>query len=326
MTGIVVEPYVASRHMEEWDAAVRASPNGHFQFERAFMDHHADRFVDASLLLRRKGRLAALLPAERADDVVRSHGGLSFGGLVQVGAARHTRIEALLAAAVEHMREVGARRLVYRAMPAIYGRPLAQSDRRALFVHGARTLSSDAGTAVAPGSLAPSPARRTMLRRAARSGARIEESEDWPAYWRLLTEQLESRHGAFPVHTLEEITRLADAFPEAIRLLVAYSGGEMRAGAVIFRSFNVDRVQYMATDSEGRRLGLLDLVLARAADAAAETKRWLDLGTSMDPGTDRLNEGLVGYKESFGGVPLACETFEIDLAAQPDFARDVPRS
>jgi hypothetical protein len=309
-----VEPYDPDRHAEEWDAAARAASNAHFQFERAFMDHHAHRFADASLLLRRKGRLAALLPAERTGDLVRSHGGLSFGGLVLSGPPRQAQATALLAAAAAHFREAGAARFVCRAMPAIYGRPLMQADRPALFALGARVIRCDAAAALPPGGWAPLPARRRQVQRAARSGACVARSDDWPAYWRLLTDRLETRHAARPVHGLAEIERLAAAFPDSILLLAARLEGEVRAGAVIFRSPTVDRVQYMATDAEARRLGLLDLVLERAAREAGEAGRWLDLGTSMDPATGGLNAGLADYKESTGAAPLACETWELDLA------------
>ena len=46
-----------------WDQFVKTSKNGTFLFERAYMDYHSDRFTDFSLLIFRKGRLYALLPA-----------------------------------------------------------------------------------------------------------------------------------------------------------------------------------------------------------------------------------------------------------------------
>ena len=65
-----------------WDQFVKTSKNGTFLFERAYMDYHSDRFTDFSLLIFRKGRLYALLPANRVADTLHSHQGLTYGGFV----------------------------------------------------------------------------------------------------------------------------------------------------------------------------------------------------------------------------------------------------
>jgi hypothetical protein len=67
----------------EWDNFVRAAKNGHFMFHRDYMEYHADRFPDASLMVcNDRGRLIGLLPATARGDTTSSHAGLSFGGVV----------------------------------------------------------------------------------------------------------------------------------------------------------------------------------------------------------------------------------------------------
>lgn len=46
-----------------WDAFVDASKNGTFMLKRGYVDYHADRFTDHSLLFYRDEELVALLPA-----------------------------------------------------------------------------------------------------------------------------------------------------------------------------------------------------------------------------------------------------------------------
>ena len=48
-----------------WNDFVARSKNGTFLFDRRFMDYHSDRFDDSSLVVLRKGRIYALLPATR---------------------------------------------------------------------------------------------------------------------------------------------------------------------------------------------------------------------------------------------------------------------
>src|SRR5207342_1368532 len=74
-------PYAPERKAE-WDAFVRRAKNGLFLFFRDYMDYHADRFEDSSLMFYEGDRLFALLPASLQGGVLSSHGGLTFGGVV----------------------------------------------------------------------------------------------------------------------------------------------------------------------------------------------------------------------------------------------------
>ena len=51
-----------------WDSFVATSKNGTFLFMRDYMDYHADRFADHSLMFYKGGRLIALLPGNESDD------------------------------------------------------------------------------------------------------------------------------------------------------------------------------------------------------------------------------------------------------------------
>ena len=66
----------------EWNEFVERSKNGTFLFHRSYMDYHADRFTDHSLMVWNKGRLSALLPANEHDGTLYSHQGLTYGGLI----------------------------------------------------------------------------------------------------------------------------------------------------------------------------------------------------------------------------------------------------
>ena len=46
-----IHPYTPTDR-PAWDEFVRRSRNGVFLFERAYMDYHADRFEDASVIIR----------------------------------------------------------------------------------------------------------------------------------------------------------------------------------------------------------------------------------------------------------------------------------
>ena len=62
MKGLRIEQYTPM-HAKEWDSLVDASRNGTFLHKRGYMDYHADRFADCSLMFYRGDEPVALLPA-----------------------------------------------------------------------------------------------------------------------------------------------------------------------------------------------------------------------------------------------------------------------
>lgn len=89
---IEIHRYTAAYH-RDWNDFVSESSNGTFLFLREYMEYHADRFTDYSLLVYDGNKLLALLPANRSGDVLYSHAGLTYGGLIVT--ARNTTAQVL---------------------------------------------------------------------------------------------------------------------------------------------------------------------------------------------------------------------------------------
>ena len=64
----------------EWDKFVQSSRTPLFMFERSFVDYHANRFEDSSLILTDDSGIIALMPANKVGNEIVSHGGLTYGG------------------------------------------------------------------------------------------------------------------------------------------------------------------------------------------------------------------------------------------------------
>lgn len=313
---LTVEPYRAALQ-PIWDAQVRAARNGVFLFERGYMDYHADRFVDGSLMVFDGAEVVAALPAHRIGDDWVSHGGLTFGGLLMHPDTGAQSVLTIFDVLVHALRERGARRLVYKPVPHIFHRQPSEDDLYALHRLGARTVRVDLSTTI---DLARRPSlakgRRHALSKARRAGVVVRESDDYPAFWTLLEEVLADRHGSAPTHRLDEITLLAQRFPQ-ICLFGAYAdaadGGELLAGAVVYRYDGVLHTQYLASSAAGRDVGALDAVIAYLLDDSADGCRWLSFGVSTVDQGRTLNTGLVGQKEMFGGRSTVLQTLELDL-------------
>ena len=72
----------------EWDRFIATAKNATFLFQRDFMDYHQDRFEDFSLMIYKNEKLYALLPANKKNEVVYSHEGLTYGGLLLNNSAK----------------------------------------------------------------------------------------------------------------------------------------------------------------------------------------------------------------------------------------------
>ena len=101
-----ITPYHSSEY-EKWNAFVERSKNATFLFDRHYMDYHADRFQDASLMFYLEGRLVALLPAHKDGDTLCSHNGLTYGGLIMDEKATAERISVLFAEMNDYLRNQG---------------------------------------------------------------------------------------------------------------------------------------------------------------------------------------------------------------------------
>ena len=116
----------------EWNAFVKQSKQGTFLFDRNYMDYHADRFTDHSLILYRKQQIYALLPANQVGDVLFSHQGLTYGGVLTTQRATTADICEAFKQLNSYLSGNGIKRCFYKAIPHIYHRLPAEEDLYAL--------------------------------------------------------------------------------------------------------------------------------------------------------------------------------------------------
>jgi Acetyltransferase (GNAT) domain len=300
---------------QDWDALVARSRTPHFLFYRDYIEYHSTRFVDASLMVYRDDRLAAVLPANREGNVVRSHGGLTFGGLVSDASLTSARALQAFEMLCAHYRNVGCERLVYAPAPHIYHVVPAEEDLYALYRLGASLVRRDLSAALRPGSPShQSKGRRASMKRAVeRTGLVFTESPRWQEFMQLEQAVLAERHQAAPTHSPKELEALAQRFPSSIRLFCALQSDRLVAGAVVYETEIVAHTQYLGADNEGRELGALDGLISHLLQHVYNDKRYFDFGISTEDDGRRLNVGLARYKEGFGARAVAYDRYELDL-------------
>lgn len=297
-----------------WDTFVSSARNGVFLFQRDYMDYHADRFHDHSLLFRRAGEVVALLPANQDGDALVSHGGLTFGGIVSSRRMTAALMLDVFAALLAYMRSRGIPRLLYKAVPHIYHEVPAEEDLYALTHAGARLYRRDLSSTIALAHRLPlAKGRRSALNVARRNGVTVQRSADFHAFMTLEAEQLAQRHGVRPVHTGDEMALLAGRFPENIHLYTAEQAGELVGGVIVYESSRVAHAQYIATSERGRSASALDLIMDHLLNEQFAEKQWFDFGISTVDQGRTLNAGLCAHKEAFGARAIVHDFYELDV-------------
>ena len=314
--GILTLSCYPPAHRLAWNDFVRQSRNGTFLLEREYMEYHADRFADHSLLFYKNSRLIALLPAHIEGRAFCSHHGLTYGGMVLGEETTAQLTLDLFSLLMDYLRKMETiNQFIYRPVPAMYHRYPAEEDLYALFRMNGRLIGRKISSVIEPSKAIPfSTLRRRKLKMAQCTELSVIKEDDFTAYWEVLEETLRDKYETHPVHSLNEMIRLQQQFPNNIHLFtVKDNKGQLQAGCVIYETSQVAHVQYIASTPDGRTQGAVDFLFDYLIHIYYKEKSYFDLGTSVEEGGKILNEGLIFQKEGFGGRALVYDTYEIPI-------------
>ena len=299
---------------EEWNDFITNSKNGNFMFNRNYMDYHSDRFVDNSLMFYMDGELVAVLPLSKHGNVLKSHGGLTFGGFVSNIKMKQHKMNDCFKELLNYLQQYRYEKIIYKKMPHIYSNQQSEEDIYSLWVSGANLLKVEPSTTINLQEQLKMPkGRKAQISRARREGVEIEEATDFDRFIELENEVLETYHSAKAVHTGQELALLNSRFPENIKLFFAKKNDELLAGTLIFINKHIIHTQYMASSEQGRNIGALDLLISTLIDKYKNEKKYFDFGISTEQDGQILNKGLISQKEGFGGRTTVHQTFELKV-------------
>lgn len=303
-------------HKSVWDAFVASAKNKTFLFYRDFMEYHADRFTDCSLLIYKENEIFAVLPANAEGKKIYSHQGLTYGGLILAKKIKFKAVFELFKQLLVFLERNGFESLEIKNIPSFYNLLPAEELDYLCFLLNAETSRVDIAAVI--DNKNPIPIQKNRLegvKKAEKNALNIEESTDFSTFWDvILKPNLDKNHSATPVHSLEEITLLQKRFPENIRQFnVMNTENEIVAGATIFETENVAHVQYISGNEDKQQLGSLDFLFHHLITAVFEDKPYFDFGTSNENAGKNLNAGLQYWKECFGARTLVHKSFCIQI-------------
>ena len=299
---------------QAWNDFVRRSKNGTFLLDRNYMDYHADRFTDHSLMVYRRDKLYALLPGNIAGDTFYSHQGLTYGGFIMSDKTAAADVVQLFRLLNDQFRREGIRKVIYKPTPWIYHRQPSEEDLYAVVEVCGATVSRGLSSTISRDYQNKwYRIRECGARHAKQLGLTVEETEDYKPFWQVLSNNLRERYGLNPVHTVEEIEMLHRRMPDHIRLVVVKEGDETIGGTVLYVSDRVVHSQYIAASPKGKQVHALDLLFDVVIRKALASHPYFDFGISTEKRGTYLNEHLIYQKEGFGGRGVCYDWYEWTL-------------
>jgi hypothetical protein len=298
----------------QWDQFVRTSRNGTFHVERGFIEYHRDRFTDHSLMvLDEKNNIVTLIALHEEDKNLFSHKGLTYAGFIL---SPDTRLEENLAAfrlIIEYCIACGFETFYYKTISHMYHRVPSHDDLVLLFLLNASLKVRHVNPVIERFNKMPyQERRRRAIKKAEKENLSIELCDQHETYWEILIELL-ARYDSKPVHSFEEISHLAQLFPESIKLYAAMHEGRIMAGILVFESSTVAKFQYIVSSDEGKDIGALDFLTDRLIHDIYKDKAFIDFGTSTLTGGAKLSIGISNQKEGFGARTTVQDHYQLDL-------------
>ena len=278
------------------------------------MEYHNDRFNDFSLLVFKDEKLVAILPANRVEDCVYSHQGLTYGGLVFKENLKLNNVLLIYKALLKFLNEAKISELQLKILPSIYNTLPNDEQSYIMFLLNAKLNRRDALSVIDyRQALKFSKDRLEGVKRGKKHGLVIKEEGGFESFWSTVLEpNLNEKHNVKPVHSLAEITALKTNFEKQIRQFNVYQNNQIVAGTTIFESKYVAHSQYISGNSQKNELGSLDFLHHYLITSVFNNKRYFDFGVSNVNNGRQVNQGLQYWKEGFGARTVTQDFYTVD--------------
>ncbi len=301
---------------KQWNDFISQAKNATFLFHRDFMEYHQDRFEDYSLMVFDDQKLVAVLPANRVGEVIYSHQGLTYGGLVYQETLKLSSVINVFQCLLSFLNENTISKVNLKLIPSIYHTKPAEELHYALFLVEAKLNRRDTLSVIdLSQEFHFSKIRKRGIQKAKNNSLIIKEEISFESFWdTILIPNLKHKHQAKPVHTVAEITKLRMLFPDNIRQFNVYNDNRIVAGTTIFETKNVVHCQYISKLEIEDNLGSLDFLYDFLINEKFHSKRHFDFGISNEEQGRKLNEGLSYWKESFGASTIVHDFYEVETS------------
>lgn len=314
MKSYKVRSYISADYAD-WNAFIGKAKNATFLFHRDFMEYHKDRFDDFSLMIFENEKLVAVLPANKKENEVFSHQGLTYGGLVFAESFKGSDLNEILEAVFQFLKDNSISKLTLKPILSFYTSADYIQYESFLIQKNGQLFRRDLNLAIDFSKpLQVSKSKLKHFRKTVKLGLELRQETVFDTFWnQILEPRLQEKYQAKPVHNLKEITKLHHQFPDKILQYNAYFEGELLAGVTLFHSEKVIKSQYGATSEKGEKLRALDFIFISLIEKYKDSVNFFDMGTVTEMNGKSYNKGLLQQKEELGCTIYNQDFYSIEL-------------
>ncbi len=302
-------------YKSQWNTFIANAKNATFLLNRNFMEYHNDRFNDHSLLVFKREKLIAIVPANKVDNTLYSHQGLTYGGFIISNSLKLNETVFAFKSVLEFLETNGISNFIVKMLPSIYSTWPSEEMEYLSFLLKGKLIRQDVLSVInnSAEKITISTVRKRGVKKAKFHKLIIKEESNFDLFWNtILTPNLERKYNKKPVHSLEEIKLLHSRFSKNIRQFNVYKESKIVAGTTIFETKNVAHAQYISASENKQELGSLDFLFQHLITVVFKDKMYFDFGISNEDSGKKMNKGLLYWKESFGARTITQDFYSFE--------------
>jgi len=307
---------------DKWDEFVLKSNNGTmFHMQQFFAYHKPGKFEFNHLMFVEDGQLAAILPGARIGDTFESPIGASYGSIVTPDLKFDKAME-LVSTLLDYAKKEGITEVELTSAPRVYEKWQNENLDFALLWQGfsyklhyiSSAIKLDSGQEIMPRFQATI---RRNIRKSFKEGVRVEVNEKYDEFYPILLDN-KSRHNVKPTHSLEDLYKLNELLPEALKLFMVYHEDKPIGGSLMFYpNETVALCFYNMLLYDYEKYKPIQRVMYEVVKDATESGyKYVDIGVSQDTSAEdpmTPSMSLIEFKEKFDAKTVMRNTFHIKL-------------
>lgn len=289
--------------------------------ESRFLSYHGDRFKDRSMMIKDDYWFtAAEVININGSKILHSHPGASFGGIVLPYNSTLKKVDEVVNNIIYYAEKNKFDEIFMRLPPYIYHKHPCDELDYSLVHNEFKLVNSELSLAIPvdldleewKSSVLRSDTRRSMKKQ---KGVTIAWSDDYYSFWKILSDNLETRYDVQPTHTINEILMIKDLYPYNVWLISCYYNTKMIAGVVlIVAGSTCFEVFYIAQDYEYQKYRPVNLLFEEVYRwAYMNDFKYINLGISTENQGRDVNWGLFRFKEGFGSNSVLRKSYSLFL-------------
>lgn len=312
---------------KDFEIFISNSQNGTFMSTKRFLSYHGDKFKNIFLGVTSKNEIVSTLVGttifEDQKKIFYSHPGASFGGIILNYLDYSSSLE-VFNLYKNWLNKNNYNSLIYKDLPRDNLINNSESLNYIFNLNKIKILKSELSTFIDLTnqyefiySNFNNLTKRIIKKNKSLFETRISNNKkDLNSFYNILIDNLKTRHSAFATHTLNDLSYLFNEFDQ-IKLFITSdnTNNQMASGIIVFELNNqIALAFYIATNQKFLNYSPVRSTISTAIEFYQKQGfKSFNFGISTENSGKQVNEGLIKFKEGFGGFNVIRNTLELTL-------------